>query len=60
MQYATARIGAIMVNINPAYRAHELEYVLRQSGVALLVSPSRTRAATTGPWWTKYAERARS
>ncbi|WP_406357627.1 AMP-binding protein [Streptomyces sp. NBC_01635] len=37
-QYATARIGAIMVNINPAYRAHELEYVLRQAGVAVLVA----------------------
>ncbi|MFF8606101.1 AMP-binding protein [Streptomyces sp. NPDC015346] len=36
VQYATARIGAIMVNINPAYRAHELEYVLRQAGVSLL------------------------
>ena len=31
VQYATARIGAILVNINPAYRTHELEYVLRQS-----------------------------
>ena len=38
VQYATARIGVIMVNINPAYRAHELEYVLKQSGIALLVS----------------------
>ncbi|MFJ7899709.1 AMP-binding protein [Streptomyces sp. NPDC096198] len=38
VQYATARIGAIMVNINPACRAHELEYVLRQSGVGLLVA----------------------
>jgi fatty-acyl-CoA synthase len=37
-QYATARIGAILVNINPAYRTHELEYVVRQSGVATLVS----------------------
>lgn len=27
-----------MVNINPAYRAHELQYVLRQSGIALLVA----------------------
>ncbi|MEU5984653.1 AMP-binding protein [Streptomyces sp. NPDC047434] len=36
VQYATARIGAIMVNINPAYRAHELEYVLRQAGISLL------------------------
>ena len=38
LQYATARIGAILVNINPAYRGHELGYVLRQSGVRLLVS----------------------
>ncbi|MFD6431489.1 AMP-binding protein [Streptomyces venezuelae] len=38
VQYATARIGAIMVNINPAYRAHELEYVLNQSGVSVLVA----------------------
>ncbi|MFF0359736.1 AMP-binding protein [Streptomyces fungicidicus] len=38
VQYATARIGVIMVNINPAYRADELEYVLRQSGISLLVS----------------------
>ncbi|MFE1445665.1 AMP-binding protein [Streptomyces olivaceoviridis] len=38
VQYATARIGAIMVNINPAYRTHEAEYVLRQSGVSLLVA----------------------
>ncbi|WP_432752517.1 AMP-binding protein [Streptomyces sp. JL2001] len=36
VQYATARIGAIIVNINPAYRAHELEYVLRQAGISLL------------------------
>ncbi|MBC2902266.1 AMP-binding protein [Streptomyces cupreus] len=36
VQYATARIGAIMVNINPAYRVHEVEYVLRQAGVSLL------------------------
>ncbi|RPK63277.1 Long-chain-fatty-acid--CoA ligase [Streptomyces sp. ADI96-15] len=38
VQYATARVGAIMVNINPAYRAHELAYVLRQSGTGLLVA----------------------
>ncbi|MFD8916988.1 AMP-binding protein [Streptomyces sp. NPDC059569] len=38
VQYATARIGAIMVNINPAYRAHEVEFVLRQSGVSVLVA----------------------
>jgi fatty-acyl-CoA synthase len=38
LQYATAKIGAILVNINPAYRSHELGYVLAQSGVRLLVS----------------------
>ncbi|WP_238431815.1 AMP-binding protein [Streptomyces cavernae] len=38
VQYATARIGAIMVNINPAYRAHELEYVLKQAGVSVLIA----------------------
>ena len=38
LQYATAKVGAILVNINPAYRSHELAYVLRQSGTKLLVS----------------------
>ncbi len=38
IQYATARIGAILVTINPAYRVSELEYVLNQSGVSLLVA----------------------
>src|SRR5580704_12378644 len=38
MQYATAKAGVILVNINPAYRSHELGYVLRQSGVRMLVS----------------------
>jgi fatty-acyl-CoA synthase len=37
-QFATAKIGAILVNINPAYRTHELAYVLNQSGVKLLIS----------------------
>jgi len=38
IQYATARIGAILVNINPAYRTSELEYALNQSGCRFLVS----------------------
>ncbi len=38
VQYATAEIGAILVNINPAYRTHELAYVLKQAGVRLLVA----------------------
>jgi fatty-acyl-CoA synthase len=38
VQYATARIGAILVNINPAYRVSELAYVLNQSGISVLIS----------------------
>ena len=38
VQYATAKVGAVLVNVNPAYRTHELQYVLQQSGVRLLVS----------------------
>jgi fatty-acyl-CoA synthase len=38
VQYAAAAIGAILVNINPAYRTHELGYVLNQAGIRLLVS----------------------
>jgi fatty-acyl-CoA synthase len=37
LQFATAKVGAILVNINPSYRLHELEYALRQSGCSLLV-----------------------
>ncbi|MBC7975564.1 MAG: AMP-binding protein [Myxococcales bacterium] len=36
LQYATARIGAVLVNINPAYKPSELGYVLRQAGVSVL------------------------
>ncbi|MGM0703475.1 MAG: AMP-binding protein [Pseudomonadota bacterium] len=36
-QFATAKIGAILVNINPSYRTHELEYALRQSGASTLI-----------------------
>ena len=36
LQFATARVGAILVNINPAYKTTELEYVLNQSGARLL------------------------
>jgi fatty-acyl-CoA synthase len=38
LQYATAKAGVVLVNINPAYRSHELAYALGQSGVKLLVS----------------------
>jgi fatty-acyl-CoA synthase len=38
VQYATAMVGAILVNVNPAYRTHELSYVLKQSGLGVLVT----------------------
>jgi fatty-acyl-CoA synthase len=38
VQYAVAKVGAILVNINPAYRTHELAYVLEQSGVRTLIA----------------------
>ncbi|MDT0213898.1 AMP-binding protein [Rothia sp. ARF10] len=41
VQYATAKVGIILVNINPAYRSHELGYVLQQAGIrGLVVAPS--------------------
>jgi fatty-acyl-CoA synthase len=45
LQYGTALVGAILVNINPAYRLSELEYVLRQSGVRLLVSATEHKTS---------------
>ena len=38
VQYATAKLGAILVNVNPAYRTSELEYALRQSGCRMLIA----------------------
>src|SRR3954451_20409564 len=35
LQYATAKMGAILVNVNPAYRTHELAFALRHSGVKM-------------------------
>ena len=45
LQYGTAKMGAILVNINPAYRSHELGYVLRQAGISLLVSAESFRTS---------------
>ena len=44
-QFATARVGAILVTINPAYKAAELGYALRKAGVSLLVVASGFRGA---------------
>src|SRR6185312_17526366 len=45
VQHATARIGAVLVNINPAYKTSELEYALRQSGVSVLLLAKSFRGA---------------
>ncbi len=45
MQLATARIGAVLVTINPAYRPFELEYVLKQSDAAMLVLIDRFKSS---------------
>jgi fatty-acyl-CoA synthase len=44
-QYATAKIGAILVTINPAYRTSELEFVLNQSGTRLLIAAQRLKTS---------------
>jgi fatty-acyl-CoA synthase len=45
LQLATAKIGAVLVNINPAYRTHELGYVLKQSGIRTLVSATAFKSS---------------
>jgi fatty-acyl-CoA synthase len=45
VQYATARVGAILVNLNPAYRTHELGYALKQSGTKLLCTIERFKTS---------------
>jgi fatty-acyl-CoA synthase len=44
-QYATARVGVILVNINPAYRTHEVEYALNQSGCRVLLSATEFKTS---------------
>jgi fatty-acyl-CoA synthase len=45
LQFATARVGAVLVNVNPAYKTAELEYVLKQSGARVLFLARRFRAS---------------
>jgi fatty-acyl-CoA synthase len=47
-QYATAKLGAILVNINPAYRTHELAYVLKQAGISVLVAAASFKTSDYG------------
>ena len=55
VQFATARIGAILVNVNPAYKATELKYALAQSGVSVLMLAKGFRQTS----YTEILERVR-
>lgn len=55
-QYATARIGAIMVCINPAYRTHELEFALNQSGSVMLLAAPEFKTSNYRQMWADVAE----
>ncbi|MFP3547963.1 AMP-binding protein, partial [Rhizobium sp. SIMBA_035] len=44
-QFATARIGAVLVNINPAYRLAELEYALNKVGCKAIVAAERFKTS---------------
>jgi fatty-acyl-CoA synthase len=46
VQLATAKVGAILVNVNPAYRTHELAYALNQSGCRLLISAQEFKGSS--------------
>jgi fatty-acyl-CoA synthase len=45
VQYACARLGVILLNVNPAYQTSELQYVLRQSGTRMLVSAASHKSS---------------
>jgi fatty-acyl-CoA synthase len=45
VQFATAKVGAILVNINPSYRTHELRYVLGQAGIRMIVAAPSFRTS---------------
>jgi fatty-acyl-CoA synthase len=57
VQYATAEIGAILVTINPAYRAGELEHALRQSGVAMVIAAPGFKGVDYAPMLAEVAPR---
>jgi len=57
VQFATSKIGAIMVNINPAYRTYELEYVLKQAEISTSSCRAGSRPRTTWECFTRHAPR---
>ncbi|GAB3621982.1 AMP-binding protein [Mariniluteicoccus endophyticus] len=58
LQYATAKVGVILVNINPAYRTHELAYALNQSECTMLVSAARYKTSQYAEMVTEVAPQA--
>jgi fatty-acyl-CoA synthase len=46
LQYATARAGVILVNLNPAYRTHELSFAMKQSGCRILVAAQEFKGSS--------------
>ncbi|MBI42253.1 AMP-binding protein [uncultured Marinobacter sp.] len=44
-QFATAKVGAILVNINPAYGVHELQYAMNLAGISVLVTADRFKTS---------------
>lgn len=51
LQFATARVGAVMVCVNPAYRTSELEFVLNQAGCRLLLAAPRFKTSDYEKMW---------
>jgi fatty-acyl-CoA synthase len=45
VQYATAKVGVILVNLNPAYRTHEVQYALQQSGCRMIVAATEFKTS---------------
>src|SRR5436305_8292977 len=60
-QFATSKLGVVLVNINPAYRLHELEYALKQSGCSgLILAPTFKTTNYTEILYTLLSELAHS
>ena len=56
-QYATAKVGAILVNVNPAYRTHEFSYAVNQSGLRMLISAAELQDQRLPRRWSRRPRR---
>jgi fatty-acyl-CoA synthase len=57
VQYATAKLGAVLVNINPAYRTHEVAFVIQQSGISVMVVAQSFRSSDYPAMLAEVADR---